>query len=366
MERPPTIYDVARAAGVAPSTVSRAFSRPGRVNAATAERIRAVAAELGYRTNPLASALPTGRTSMLAVASSDITNPYYAEIIRAVQNTAAESGYTCLIVDAQESDRLERTELDRAIPVVEGIVLAGSRMSNSAIRQIAKQRPTIVLNRDVSDVQRVVADHPQAMQHAVDHLQALGHDQITYLSGPEAAWADGMRWRTLLSLATERGLHVQHLAPHAPTVAGGVAAATEFRHSPTRAVIAYNDLMAIGFLRGVLATGLRVPQDVSVVGFDNVFASSLVTPGLTTVAAPLRTMGSVAVRNLIAAIGGAPANVHTPVTLPTRLVVRASTSERRPRSARRHRRRPAGSAAAPASRAEAVPSTTAPARVTSS
>jgi DNA-binding LacI/PurR family transcriptional regulator len=132
--RPATIYDVARAAGVAASTVSRAFARPGRVNVETAARIRQVAAELGYRANPLAQALPTGRTSMIALAISDVTNPFYNEIIRGAQVAAAEGGYTMLLADTQESGVFERQALDRAMATVEGIVLATTRMSDAAIR----------------------------------------------------------------------------------------------------------------------------------------------------------------------------------------------------------------------------------------
>jgi LacI family transcriptional regulator len=240
-----------------------------------------------------------------------------------------------LIADAQESDRLEREALDRAIPTVEGIILASTRMSNSAIRMTAKQRPTIVLNRDVSDASCLAVDHAQAMRHAVEHLQELKHDKITYLAGPEAAWADGMRWRALLSLASERGLQVRRLGPYDPTVVGGVAAAEDLRRAPTPAAIAYNDLMAIGVIRGLLAFGARVPADVSVVGFDNIFGADLITPGLTTVAAPLRTMGSMAVHNLLALIAGARASTGEPVTLPTRLVIRESTGERSIRRAAR-------------------------------
>ncbi|MGH3629068.1 MAG: LacI family DNA-binding transcriptional regulator [Sciscionella sp.] len=329
----PTIYDVARAADVAPSTVSRAFSRPGRVKAETAERIRKIAAELGYRTNPLARALPTGHTSMIALSTSDITNPYYFEIIRGSQSAAAEADYTTLLADAQESDRLEREALERAIPTVEGIVLLSTRMSDSAIRMTAKQRPVIVLNRAIADVPSVVIDHAQAMRHAVDHLCELGHERITYLAGPVAAWADGMRWRSLRELATARQLQVRRLGPYPPTVVGGVAAAEDLRHHRTSAVIAYNDLMGIGLIRGLLAFGARIPHEVSVVGFDNIFGADLVTPGLTTVAAPLRALGSIAVHNLLALIGGAHASTGAPVALPTRLVVRESTG-------RRSRRRP--------------------------
>ncbi len=134
-----TIYDVARAAGVAPSTVSRAFARPGRVNADTAARIRQVAAELGYRANPLAQALSTSRTKMIALMISDVTNPFYSELIRGAQLAASEAGYTVLLADARESDVVERLSLERLLPAVEGIVIGSSRMSDSGLRVIAKQ-----------------------------------------------------------------------------------------------------------------------------------------------------------------------------------------------------------------------------------
>ncbi|MFE4959498.1 LacI family DNA-binding transcriptional regulator [Streptomyces sp. NPDC056653] len=326
--RPPTIYDVARAAGVAASTVSRTFSRPGRVNAETAERIRQVAANLGYRTNPLARALPTGRTSMLAFVILDITNPFYGEIIRGAQSAAAEAGYVILLVDAQESHQLEREALERALPTVEGVVLASSRMSDSAIRMTAKQRPMIVLNRHVADVPSVVTDNVHGMRLAVQHLADLGHRTVTYVSGPEASWADGTRWRSLREVSAELQLRVHRIGPYPPTVVGGTMAAEELGRQGTSAVIAYNDQLAIGLMRGLQAAGRRVPQDVSVVGFDNIFGAELVTPGLTTVAAPLRAQGYTAVRDLLSVLGGAHASTGRPMVLPTRLVVRGSTAPR--------------------------------------
>ncbi|MEU5726065.1 LacI family DNA-binding transcriptional regulator [Micromonospora sp. NPDC047738] len=329
----PTIYDVARAAGVAASTVSRAFARPGRVNADTAGRIRKIAAELGYRTNPVDRALLSGRSSMIALAISDITNPYYFEIIRGAQAAAMEAGYTMLFADAQESDQLEREALDRAVQTVEGIVLASTRMSDTSIRMMAKLRPLIVLNRAVAGVPSVVTDHRQGMWQAVDHLHGLGHRHITYLAGPEAAWSDGIRWQALREATVELGLRLHRLGPYPPTVLGGVAAAADYCRRPSSAVIAYNDLLALGLLRGLSAVGVRVPQDVSVVGFDNIFGTDLVTPGLTTLAAPLHLLGHTAVQGLLALISGAQPPVDKPLTIPTRLVVRASTDQpRRPGS----------------------------------
>ena len=132
----PTIYDVAEACGVAPSTVSRALSRPGRVNAETAERIREVAASLGYRTNPLARALPTGRTSLLAVIVADVTNPFFFEILRGAEETATEAGYTLLVADAQESDEAERRALDRTLP---GAHQFGRERSRRRLRRRLRQ-----------------------------------------------------------------------------------------------------------------------------------------------------------------------------------------------------------------------------------
>ncbi len=322
----PTIYDVARTAGVAPSTVSRAFSRPGRVRAETAERIRQVARELGYRATPLAHADSASRTSTVALVISDVTNPFNFPIIKGAHAAAAELGYTTLLADAQESGQVERQTLERALAAVEGIVLASSRMSDSAIRMTAKQKPLIVLNRTVADVPSVLTDNPRGAVRAVRHLAALGHRSVTYMAGPEASWADGSRWLSVRRACTDLGLRARRIGPFAPTVAGGTqAAGTLAGRADCTAVIAYNDLLAIGLLRGAVAAGVRIPQDMSIVGFDDIFAADLVTPGLTTVAAPLRALGETAVHNVIAMAHGARSRATGPVVLPTRLVVRSST-----------------------------------------
>jgi LacI family transcriptional regulator len=213
--------------------------------------------------------------------------------------------------------------------MVDGIVLATTRMSDSTIRMTAKQRPVIVLNRAVSDVPCVITDNPRGVRRAVEHLAELGHQRITYLAGPEASWADGMRWRSLRESAMELELLVRRIGPFPPTVAGGARAAAEFVQHPTSAVVAYNDLVAIGAIRALTSMGARIPQDVSVVGFDNIFAAELVTPPLTTVAAPLGAMGRTAVGNLLAIVRGARPRAEAPVSLPCRLVVRHSTAHRR-------------------------------------
>ncbi|MGC4837687.1 LacI family DNA-binding transcriptional regulator [Micromonospora vinacea] len=332
--RPPgtrvTIYDVASEADVSPSTVSRAFSRPSRVNSETAERIRQVAERLGYRTNPLARALTTSRTRMIALVIADITNPVYAEIVRGAQEVAADGEYTTVLIDAQESDRLERAAVERTMSTVDGIVLASSRMSDSAIRMVAKQRPVVVLNRALADVPCVVTDDPRGVRRAAEHLGELGHDHITYVAGPQASWPNGVRWRSLLEAGMELEIKVRQIGPFSPTMAGGERAARELCARPATAVLAFNDQMAIGIIRGLSRMGVNVPGDVSVVGFDNILAADIVTPGLTTVAAPLFAEGSAATRHLLTMIEGAPGHTGRPMVLPVRLVVRDSTAVRSP------------------------------------
>lgn len=322
----PTIYDVAEAAGVSPSTVSRAFSRPGRVSSETARHVRAVAEQLGYRAQEVYRPATPSRTGMIGLAISDITNPFYFPIIRGAEHAAGEAGFTLLLTDAQESERREREMLSRALPVIDGLVIASSRISDTDLRSLAKTVPVVVLNRPVAGLPSVIPDTPRAVRRAAEHLAELGHRRICYVAGPEASWADGARWRNLREAAHELGLTESRLGPFSPTVDGGRQAAAGVASRGVAAVIAYNDLVAIGLVQGLSDLGLRVPQDVSVVGFDNIFASDLITPALTTVAAPLVTIGETAVRNVIALAAGARSRASEPTVVPIRLVVRSSTA----------------------------------------
>jgi len=311
--------------------VSRAFARPGRVNVETEARIRAAAERLGYRANPIARALPTGKTGIVALLVGDITNPVNFEIILGGEAAAGDAGYTMVLADAQESPRTEREAIQRVVPTVEGLVLSSSRISNSAILTATRQRPTVIVNRAFPDVPCVVTDHGYGMRRAVEHLGELGHSSLTYLAGPEASWADGMRWRATREACQELGLRVHRLGPYPPTIAGGLAAVEDLRRAPTSGVLAYNDLLAMGLIRGLSQLGVNVPGDVSVVGFDDIFGADFGTPALTTVAAPLRALGAAAVQHLIAQLRGTTPRVGGPIVLPVQLVVRGSTTQHSPK-----------------------------------
>jgi LacI family transcriptional regulator len=324
-----TIYDVARVAGVAPSTVSRALSKPGRVSYATAERVRQVAEELGYRTGRIERAVSERGSGMLAIVVADIANPVFFGMIRGAERAASDRGFTMLVVESQESEPAERAALDRVIPVVDGAVLGSSRMSDAAIRSLAKRKPVVLLNRTVTEVSSVVIDDVRAIKKAAEHLTALGHRSIGYLAGPEASWPDGMRWRGLREAGVELDLQVRRVGPFLPTMRGGAVAAEQWLQKPTTAVIAYNDLMAIGFVQAVIAEGWKVPVDVSVIGFDNIVDGTLLEPHLTTIAAPLVSLGSAAVARLVKNRSRNRAEPEELVQLPARLIVRGSTGPRR-------------------------------------
>lgn len=327
MEQRPTIYDVAKAAGVAASTVSRAFARPGRVNAETAARIFEVARELGYRSASLPG-LTTSRTTALALVVTDITNPFYAEIIRGAHEAAADLGYTLRLSHTQEDASLERAWIEHELPTVEGVVLASSRMSDSTIRTLAKQKPVVVLNRRLPEVPCLLMDNARGMRRALEHLGELGHTSVTYLSGPESSWTDGVRWQALREAGYELDMKIRRVGPtQKPTIDAGFARVREILSQPTTAVIAYNDVLAIGVIKGLRRMGVGVPDDVSVIGFDNILLAEVVEPELTTVASPLRQQGETAVRNLVAMAGGAHTS-REPTVMPVKLVVRRSTGER--------------------------------------
>lgn len=324
-QRSATIYQVAEAAGVSPSTVSRAFSRPGRVSDQTAARIHRIAAELGYRTEAVFRAERPARTQMIGLAISDITNPFYFNIIRGAEQVANEAGFSIVLADAQESGDLERELFDRTLPILDGLVVVSSRVSDTALRGMAKKVPTVVLNRQVSGLPCLTSDNQRGMRRALEHLGELGHRKVAYLAGPEASWVDGTRWRSFREACQELSIDDCRYGPVAPTVRGGLLASQHLGPHGETAVVCYNDLIAIGVLRGLARRGVEVPKDFSVVGFDNTFASDLVTPALTTVAAPLRQLGESATQAVLGQIRshGQPREMLN--TLPMKLVVREST-----------------------------------------
>ncbi|ATG53409.1 LacI family transcriptional regulator [Brachybacterium ginsengisoli] len=328
-EKRVTIYDVAKAAGVAPSTVSRAFSRPGRVSAATHAKVMDAAKELDYRTEAPAAQERGERHHRLGIEVPDLTNPYFAELVSGMQEAAHEQDFLLLLLDTVEDEVRERSSLESAINVVDGIVLSGTRLSDATLNHLTKRIPVVVLNRRVAGLDSVTPDFEHGMGQAMTHLAENGIRTVTYVAGPVNSWSDGERWRAARVAARQHGLQVQRHGPFAPTTAGGEQAFEELRDSLPHAVICYNDLVAFGFLISALRAGIRVPGELSVMGHDDIQLSRLVGGGLTTVVSPKRAQGRAAVERLVRRIEN-PSAHRSPVegTLPVRLVPRGTTGPR--------------------------------------
>ncbi|WP_017582364.1 LacI family DNA-binding transcriptional regulator [Nocardiopsis valliformis] len=321
-----TIYDVAVEAGVAASTVSRTFSNPRRVNATTREHVLRVAERLGYRPNPLATALQSGHKATIALLVSDITNPHFFGTIRGAERRASEAGVTFILGNTEESAANERNQIERLDHSVDGFVLAASRMSDETTVAIAQGHNLALVNREVDGLPGVVVDSGPGSWQIVEHLASLGHRSIVYLSGPHQSWLASERWKALRAAAERRGVAVTRLGPFPPKVSGGGAAADAALVSGATALIAHNDLLAIGVLRRLAERGVSVPGQVSVVGYDDIFGADLCVPALTTLAGPEDEAGRVAVELLLRK--GSLSTAHPApqrVVLPAHLVIRDST-----------------------------------------
>lgn len=320
-----TIYDVAREAGVHPSTVSRAFSRPGRVSSATAARIHEVSERLGYRQDQPFRVPTSSRTRIITLAVSDITNPYYFGLIRGAEKAASAADFSLVVTDARESASEERSVLSRHLPGSDGLIVTSSRLSDTELRGLAREVPLVVLNRRVSGLPCIHPDNARGIRRSVEHLASLGHTRIGYVAGPDASWADGARWRAVREACHELSLTDARIGPVQPTMAGGRAAAAEIMRLGLTAVQAYNDQVGVGLLRGLAQLGVDVPGEVSVVGFDNTVTADLGTPGLTTVAQPVTLLGETAARAVIAQVNGEAVLRELTQIVPVKLLQRAST-----------------------------------------
>jgi LacI family transcriptional regulator len=320
--RRPTIYDVAQRVGLNPSTVSRALNKPGRTNAATEARIRAAAADLGYRVNPMARALPTGMTGTFAIVLPDITNPVHFELIRGAERVARAGGFTLIVSETEGSADIEQETIETLQPSVDGLLVVASRLADSELAALAAHTPIVAANHATPSLPSVIPDLPMGLTAAVEHLHELGHRSVAYL-GLSGHQINRARWDLTVDLAAARDISVVEIAIDAPTVEAGAAALRRVRASGVTAVLAYNDLVAHGLLRAARSAEISVPDAFSVIGFDDIFSAELAVPALTTLRSPLREIGTRAMETLIDRDRN---RVPSKVVLPLELVVRESTA----------------------------------------
>lgn len=328
-----TIKDIAKELGISASTVSRALSDSPLVNAETKRAILQVAERLGYQRNELARALVMGSLGAIGLILPDITNPFFSDVARGVGEIADRIGVGVILCNTDERiDReLSYIRLMRR-KRVDGLLLCSTTIDAPYLQELALARIPFILVSRLSgqhDVPFVITDDHAGAKLAVEHLVDLGHRNIGFIGGPENVQASRDRMESYLNVLNENGLAaLPDWKSYAGfTQAAGREAAQRMLSLPDRptAIFAANDVTALGVLEVAEGLGLRVPQDLSLVGYDDIIYASLPRIQLTTIAQPAVEMGQIAANWLFEALEH-PAIPGLQRTLMPRLVVRSTTA----------------------------------------
>ena len=329
-DRQPTIHDVAKAAGVSKSAVSLAIRTQRGVSTTTREHILAVAQQLGYRSNVWARSLVQGRTGLVGLLLQDLGNSYHRDVTAGVEDAAAERDLRLVIGHGRREALRLQAELDSLLALgVEGVVIVSSAVPNQYLERVARRVPLVVIGRLLGYVPGVdtVANQDEAgAQLAIRHVIELGHTRITHLTGSSRPAA--MHRRAAFS-EIMRGL----LPGVEPQVEGPeqLDAAIKYlvfqiqqeKDAPT-AVFTQNDRVATELVSACWDAGMRLPEQLSVVGYDNSSVCQVLRPQLTSVNQPRTRMGQMALEMLSERIGGRTEDKH--VTIAPQLVIRESTT----------------------------------------
>lgn len=330
--RPPSIKDIAKVARVSHSTVSRALQNSPLVNARTAELIRQIAHESGYRASAVARGLVTKRTLTIGLVVTTIADPFASEVACGIEQAASDLGYSVFLADSNaDPNREQQIVQSFAERRVDGIIVTSSRVGALYLPLLSEMGVPIVL---------VNNQHPGAFVHSVmignvgggkaaaNHLIGLGHRCIAYLGDHAGYQSDAERFQGYREALADAGLpFVPELVVHGDGKPEEAMRAMDTLLSlpgrPT-AVCCYNDMSALGAMRSIRLAGLRVPEDISVVGFDDLFLASYTEPPLTTVRQPMRRMGLLAMESLFNLMSGEDSAIR--VRVDAELIVRESTA----------------------------------------
>lgn len=346
-----TLHDVARACGFSVSTVSIVLSEAPlsqNVAATTRQRVRAMAQQLGYHPDAFARSLRRQRSQTIGVLAFDLSDPYCIPVVRGIQAALQPASYLPLLMDAQTQRALFDSYLEMILERrAEGVIVIASWVFEEAnlLSDIEKNNvPIVIVSRDLTGrgVSSVLVDNEAGGALALRHLYELGHRRIAVIRGPEELFDSAPRWAGIESVAQEVGIRfdprlvfqLPGLVDPASGFEGGVDCAQQMLASgrPFTAVLAFDDLTALGVVRGLAAAGVRVPEDCSVVGFDDVLPAAVSTPGITTIRQPLKEMGLLAAKWMLEAVQAREQGSRQKPKLhkaPPELVRRMSTAVRR-------------------------------------
>jgi LacI family transcriptional regulator len=337
--RVPLLKDVAAAAGVHISTASRALDdrTAARVNAETVERVRRAADQLGYRVNGMARALRRRRTLIVGMVIPDIASPVFPAVVRGAQDVLSEFGFSLLLSSEDGDPAKARAQISAMLESrADGLLLGTARREDPLVDEFATAgTPIVLVNRkmDRGGMPAVVADDYYGIQAAVEHLSQLGHREIGYVGGPCAVSTAAQRLAGFQAAVRKFGLTADGVIETAAFGEdAGLQAGEELLagHPATTAIVAANDLLAIGIIDAAAQRGLSCPRDLSVVGFNDIRYARRLQPPLTTIRIPHYDVGRRAAELLLALVED-PGRRPETVTLAGELVVRGSTARPRRR-----------------------------------
>lgn len=322
----PTVFDVARSAQVSIATVSRVLNGRTVADAELVDRVRAAARELGYRPNAVARDFRHGVTRTIGVIVPDLANPFFPDVVKGLARDVTSGDHRLLIADCGEDPDEELRLVGELAGRCDGLVLCSPRMSADNLATVSGWGvPLVCTNREIRGLElgTVGIDSAVGMAQAVEHLAGLGHRHIGYLAGPASSWSDGRRRAGLRRAARRHDVRVSIVVAGSTSDEGHEVLPELLRHDVT-AVLAFNDLVAIGALARLREMSRPVPDSLSVVGFDDIPVAAFLGPPLTTVQLPKAELGQRAGAMLRERLvdGAAPRSER----LPSVLVVRESTA----------------------------------------
>ncbi|MGO4404536.1 LacI family DNA-binding transcriptional regulator [Bosea sp. RAF48] len=327
--RPSTITDVATAAGVSPMTVSRVLNGRGGAGEETRQRVLEAAQALNYRPNAFAQSLKSDRSHTVGIVVPDIVNPFFPEIIRGAELVARPAGYTLLscnvVEDPEREEEVLGTLLDKR---VDGVIICSARLDEERLlRAVAPHRAVVLINRSVAKrhAGTIEVDYRSGVEALITQLVAQGRRRFGFAAGLASSHGGRKRREGIEAALARHGLSLAFDQPCTPDLQGGADIAARFLPEAARidAMICYNDLIALGLMKPLEQAGIRVPDDIAIVGCDDIPAASLVSPALTTLRIAKQDLGEMAMRMLLDRIAGR--NAQQGIVIEPDLIWRATT-----------------------------------------
>jgi DNA-binding LacI/PurR family transcriptional regulator len=333
--RQPSIKDIARLARVSHPTVSRALQNSPLVSPKTAEKIRRIARESGYKPSAVARGLVTRRTRTIGLVVTTVSDPFTSEVATGIEQTANDHGYCVFLADSNaDPEREKKVVQSFAEQRVDGIIVTSSRVGALHMPLLAEMRVPIVLVNDQHEDQPGVAVHSVMIMNEegtfalTNHLLNLGHRRIAYIGDQYGYQSDVERHagyakaldEAKITLREDFSVRGDGKAEAAVRATNGLLSLSQ----PPTAIVCYNDMTALGAMRAIRMHGFSIPEDISVVGFDDLFVSAYTEPPLTTVRQPMRQMGQQAMESLLHLMNGEPSVPQ--IRIKAEVIVRNSTA----------------------------------------